>query len=320
MNKPVAFVLILCCLSLIVCLAYFHGKDMPGRALPPSSPGSSTTPTVDGEIVAVEASPDFSRVLLLAANQRGDRVFATLYAPIEKRLIGHLALPYSHPLIAWSPDSAQVAVFQAASRDVFLLNRAGKGKHFTLQTPVLNLIWEGATHRKLLYYGDQAGRIVYELDSSSGRSQAALTGYTLAGLSIVQGRPCIGYLHGMTLRQWDDIAVMDLQSRKTKLEIPFYAPEDKTCDDYLLDVSPDGRYFYLYQGASGGSRTLIAAAEDAAVVMKKIRYAIDISSGVRGASPTGIRWSPYTGEDNGHFAEVGNGTSFVNLISGLRLE
>lgn len=318
--------------AILLALALLFGRlSLPRRGELTASSASvaplPAIPTVDGEFGELAAAPDCSLLAVQLARQRDNNMQyeVLLFDPERRKIVQRFSeaiLPAAH---AWSPDSRRLAAFRnrysAENGDAFsilILGIDGSEIEIPTRDAVCGLLWERPDI--LLYHTDfMRGRLV-RYNVAQRRETVLIRERPIVGLFRVNGKACLAQLHGnprADAYHYTGVSAMDLAGRRKLFSVPFIDRWMEGCDEFLLDVSPDGRYFYLACGASGGARVMIAAVEDAGEVMRTPRYAVMLHGGIRGGEPASVRWSPFYGNVSGGAGERAMiGTHLVDLMTG----
>lgn len=315
--------LVLVALLVLMCCDADHSvlraqaEESPAIAMP-------AVPSITGEIVHLVAAPDFSLVALVVDNPDESAYEVIFFDPEQQRIIKRFPGISMPGVYAWSPDSRRFAVDQYNYEDkkniytIKVFDIKGTVTTFPAHGAIYGLLWNSPASDVLLYYTNFSHGQLVQYELAARKERVLIDKRHLIGLFRVQGKVCVAYLHerkrnGHT--RYSAVTAMELATRKTLFTMPFTDPWYQQCDDYLLDVSPDGRYFFLNLGASGWLRNMVANTEDAGVVNQKLRYAVMLQDGFRGGRPGTIQWSPFYGtQQEGDYALVS--TFLVTLTTG----
>lgn len=210
-----------------------------------------SVPFINGEIIKAQASPGFSSVDIIVV--RKEDHFAALFDLKKKSITEEHLINYDN------------------------IN-------------AIQLIQKPSNQSKSIYYKsdyDTDVEILYEYDLKNKNSKVIrrLPKCKCIGLFNIKDQPCVAVLYRATPGSstykweysWDRIDILDIYSGHKIVSI---SGQGWDLDWAILDMSPDGKMFYLIAGASGGACHLISQTSEAATALQNHNKAIFYYNGV----------------------------------------
>lgn len=252
-----------------------------------SKPAEPEPLRVDGEIVELSPSPDFSALALkVHSREKGqDRYAVMIYDPNTARFTAERSFKYPSDIQAWSPDSRMLAIIEDY-RNIILMSPTGFiNTIITNSNEVHSLAWDGKGDD--IYYIDVDNRGLCRYNFITRRLASRKISYN-CNLFRSNSRACIAEYHEKV------VIVYRVEPRKYLLTVPISAVENKWYfDPTHFDLSPDGCNYHLAERYSGSAQDTVAKVEDAWKVKKNMLAAICVDIFIEETNLTFLRWSPF---------------------------
>lgn len=298
-------------------------------------------PTVDGRIQAISSSPKYDLISLVTIKESssGDGAYeytGIIFDPAKRAFIARTPLndsPTVGPI--WSPDGHEVAFL--CDKTILTISKSGTTRRFVMPAYSHMMQWRIDKTHVLMHISYNGGRsVVRELDTDTGKTRSREVslrkGVEIIGLFNVNRHPCLAFARrrtGKNRHSYTRIWVNRADDGKQMLAFTDNQLIPRSWgfwDWYCLDLSPDGSYFLLSQGLSGGVRNIIGRTADLRSVFRKPHEAIVLQDATM--VPFRVKW-PNSGKPKDYsgdpLAIVNNGTFgalayAVNLRTGSRFE
>lgn len=242
--------------------------------------GDDGIPAVNAEIVAIRSSPDQSHIALVLKQSWTDESgkseadsWVAIFDPAKKKVVAQTPQPDGSWVggLFWSPDGKWLAI---TGSGVSLLGTDGSTRQVVRDIHITDLVWREDVSGRFLYTSAEDETTIHEYDLDTDEDRQIPANHLVLSLFNVNGKPYASYMRGKTWMSAERhvIYVAEVDTWKERLRVPLY--ETSQWDYFMLEVSPDGRFFFLRSRASGGARNVIARVEDAREVFRKPHMAI----------------------------------------------
>ncbi|MHB1456588.1 MAG: TolB family protein [Armatimonadota bacterium] len=253
------------------------------------APDKSTRsiPMIDGEILAAESSPDYTRIALFVRKEDRDTYASSdladtimLYDVKKRKIISTYVNIFVYPSYnekyTWSSDSRYFVLINdghglSGHSDIVVVSKDGSKSTTQLDNYANSLAWHPSGW--LLYSCSNIDAIFrYNIDAK--RTQKVTSAYLRPNIYTVNGSVYVSYFKGKDKghKNQDAIYVTDLDTSKEIYHVPLYRTSE--WDNPQLTISPDGRMFFLTASYSASARNVVAKISDIGSVFKYPNIAV----------------------------------------------
>lgn len=243
----------------------------------PRAAAAASPPAVDGEIVSFATSPDRTRMILYFEKGAGAETVGTAaLLDLKKRALLAQVPVAGCGRVAWTDDSS-FAAFLAPSQGVVVFTRQGRVTKVPLADARCGVLWRDGRPGRLVTLTMDDGQRITEIDVAAKKEltlRRARKGAVFSRLFNIRGRTCYSWyaLTEVTTAAPRILRAAYMDSGKDFFALPLYGLS--LWDVYDLDLSPDGRFFFLTGLSSASTYNILGAAEDAPVLFRKPRLAL----------------------------------------------